>query len=197
MGQKGSQQKVSALTSSRAAPLVIVSGLPASGKTTLSRKLSDALSLPLLDKDDILEAMFDTLGVGDAAWRQRLSRASDEILQVLVRRSAGAVVTSFWRHPGVSSLSGTPTGWVASASTRVVEIYCECDPRVAADRFLQRERHPGHLDGAKRWEDLLYRFRDLAARGPLGVGPLLRVDTTAEVYVASLLGEVKVLLDLE
>ena len=40
--------------------LVVVSGLPASGKTTVGRALSHGLSLPLIDKDDILEAMFDS-----------------------------------------------------------------------------------------------------------------------------------------
>ena len=45
-----------------ARPLVVVSGLPVSGKSTVAAILNDALSLPLLDKDSILEALFDTLG---------------------------------------------------------------------------------------------------------------------------------------
>jgi hypothetical protein len=39
---------------------VVVSGLPASGKTTLARRLADGLGLPLLDKDDILDRLFET-----------------------------------------------------------------------------------------------------------------------------------------
>jgi shikimate kinase len=41
---------------------VAVSGLPASGKTVLGRALAGALDLPLLDKDEILESMFESLG---------------------------------------------------------------------------------------------------------------------------------------
>ena len=45
---------------------VVVSGLPASGKTTLAKSLALALGLRLLDKDDILESLFGPRsGVGE------------------------------------------------------------------------------------------------------------------------------------
>ena len=50
--------------------LVVVSGLPASGKSTVARTLAGALGLPLLDKDVFLEALFASDGIGDAAWRR-------------------------------------------------------------------------------------------------------------------------------
>lgn len=175
----------------RLSPFVVVSGLPASGKTTLSRHLASALALPLIDKDDILEGLFDALGVGDADWRQRLSRASDAILQRLARSSSGAVLTSFWRTPEISTHSGTPTEWIAALAQRVVEVYCVCDPEVAATRFINRVRHPGHLDSAKRHEEVLSNFRTLAAIGPLGVGTLIRVDTSDEVNLNAVVSEVK------
>ena len=72
-------------------PFLVMSGLPGSGKTTLGRSLARALDLPLLDKDEILEGLFDSLGIGDAEWRSRLSRAADEVLCRLARESGGAV----------------------------------------------------------------------------------------------------------
>ena len=62
-------------------PYVVISGLPGSGKTTLGRRLASLLNLPLIDKDDILDRLFESKGIGDAAWRRRLSRESDEILR--------------------------------------------------------------------------------------------------------------------
>jgi adenylylsulfate kinase-like enzyme len=176
-------------------PLVIVSGLPASGKTTLARKLAPALSLSLLDKDDILEGLFEALGIGDAYWRQRLSRASDEIFERLAKTSSGAVLTSFWRHSQMPSDSGTPVDWLVSTSQRIVEVYCVCDPDVAATRFIKRVRHPGHLDSAKQLEDVLANFRTLATMGPLGIGKLIRVDTSNDIDFNRVVRDVKTLLN--
>jgi len=76
---------------------IVVSGLPGSGKTTLARQLAPALNLPLIDKDEILDRLFDSKGVGDAKWRRTLSRESDAILQREAASLNGAVLVSFWR----------------------------------------------------------------------------------------------------
>jgi shikimate kinase len=51
-------------------PFVVLSGLPGSGKSTIGREIAAALSLPLIDKDDILARLFDgrglVTGCGDA-----------------------------------------------------------------------------------------------------------------------------------
>jgi len=72
-----------------------------------------------------------------------------------------------------------------------VEIHCVCDPQLAAQRFLNRSRHPGHLDREKGIEDLLSAFQELAALGPLGIGRLLQVDTTTEVDLDLVVSQVK------
>lgn len=71
---------------------VIVSGLPASGKTTVARMLAEELALPVIDKDVILESLYDSLGVGDQTWRYRLSRAADDILFARAAQAARAVL---------------------------------------------------------------------------------------------------------
>ena len=112
---------------------VVLSGLPCSGKSTLARRLAPALQLPVIDKDCILEELYESRGVGDALWRRRLSRESDVLFQAEAQTSAGAILVSFWHVPGMSPDSGTPTGWLAALSSRVVEVHCACAPEIAAE----------------------------------------------------------------
>ena len=42
--------------------LLIIAGMPASGKTTVSQKFSTALGYPILEKDALKEELFDTVG---------------------------------------------------------------------------------------------------------------------------------------
>src|SRR5262245_21187082 len=92
---------------------VVISGLPGSGKSTLAHRLAPALGLPVIDKDDILERLFESKGTGDHVWRRALSRESDRILHSDAEASNGAVVVSFWHQPGMSADSGTPTRWLS------------------------------------------------------------------------------------
>ena len=175
--------------------LYVISGLPASGKTTLARALANRLRVPVLDKDDILEALFDSLAAGPdypytPASRQRLSRASDTILRTLVTGIFSAVVVSFWRHPGSRGTSGTPVAWLTTAGVPVVEIYCQCPPELAKQRFLERDRHPGHCDQQRNADGGL-DFQAYAAQGPLGIGECVRIDTGDSVDLDTLLARLK------
>jgi glucokinase len=168
-------------------PFVVVSGLPGSGKTTLGRRLALALKLPLIDKDDILDRLFDTKGIGDSAWRRTLSRESDAILRRDADAADGAVLVSFWRQPGMPDDSGTPTEWLRKPSTRVVHVHCVCGAETAATRFLQRTRHPGHLDSAASYPEVLASLRALKALPPIAIGERIDVDTSAAPELNALL----------
>jgi len=167
---------------------LVLSGLPGSGKTSLGRSLACALDLPVLDKDEILVGLFDSLGVGDSDWRNRLSRAADEVLRRLAMQLSGAVLASFWRHPRSMSESGTSISWLSALPSPVVEVHCDCPPETAAQRFLARQRHVGHLDGQKRASEVVASFTRLAALGPLGIGSLVRVDTSEPVDIEAVVG---------
>jgi len=156
---------------------VVISGIPGSGKTTLGRKLAEALRLPFYDKDDILDGLFEGEGIGDAAWRKKLSRKSDEELVRLVEASAGGVLVSFWQTEQTGKESGTPTEWIRELPGKVLEVHCVCDPMLAATRFNERRRHAGHLDRNKPVVDAT-EFRRLASAGPLGLGEVTVIDTS-------------------
>jgi glucokinase len=156
---------------------IVVSGLPASGKTWISAAIAPLLGLPFLDKDDSLEALYDSRGIGDANWRTRLSRESDDLLRAAALDAGAAILTSFWRHLGQTG-GGTPSEWLEALPGPLVEVHCDCPAGVALERFLNRNRHPGHLDAERDVADLQRKFEGYAARGPLGLGTTIVVDTT-------------------
>jgi len=157
---------------------VVVSGLPGSGKSTLAHRLSPLLRLPVLDKDDELGALLALRGVADGAWRRRLSRESDEMLRRRALESTGALLVSFWRLPGMPDDSGTPTDWIHDLPGKLVHLWCQCTPAIAAERFHTRERHPGHLDGQGSYEATLSHFSELQRLEPLELGERILVDTS-------------------
>ena len=173
---------------------VVVSGLPGSGKTTLARPLAPALNLPLLDKDDILERLFESRGTGDMDWRRTLSRESDALLQREATESQGAVLASFWHLPGMPTNSGTPTRWLSELSAVVVNVRCECPPEIAAARFRQRKRHASHLDVESTHAEVLASLQAHAHLGPLEIGPAIDIDTTGARNMDVLLGEIRSIL---
>jgi len=166
---------------------VIISGVPASGKSTVARAIARKLALPVFDKDDFLESLFEGHGVGDMESRRALSRAADRAFRTQAERSAGGIITSWWKHPLSSSDSGTPIEWLASLRGSRVEVHCRCSPAVAAQRFLARRRHPGHLDSQWSYAELLARFTADASLGPLGVASLVEIETDRELEFGPLL----------
>ncbi|MFD0342182.1 AAA family ATPase [Streptomyces sp. NPDC127117] len=156
---------------------VVISGLPGSGKSTLARSLANQLSLPVLDKDVILESLYDSLGVGGHAWRSRLSRASDDIMFALAADAGRAVLDNWWHHE-------TAPGRLQSLAGLLIEVHCDCDVALAAERFQARTRHPGHLDPKLTPQQVADRVAAVRATypGPLQLGgPLLNVDTSCPV----------------
>jgi predicted kinase len=155
---------------------VLVGGWPGSGKSTLATALAVELGLPLLAKDEIKEALVDALGPpADVAASQRLGRAAVLAMLRVAARCPGAVLDSTWfdyARPLVAALPG-----------RVVELRTALPVEVARERYRARagRRHTGHLD-LERTEDELWG-RPVA---PLGVGPLVEVDTSGPVDVPAL-----------
>jgi glucokinase len=179
--------------------LVVMTGLPASGKSTLGAVLASALGWPLLDKDDFLESGFARHIEVDAEKRTRLSRHADLDFEASVRRCPAAVAASWWRHPRSPVASGTPTWWLRHDAGEVVEVHCQCPPEEAARRFLARRRHPGHQD--QRWtaEALSRHFAEQAGLGPLTAGQAIVVNTFGApdpVLVAALTRRVTATLEV-
>ena len=162
---------------------VVVSGPPASGKTTLARAIAPVLGLPLIAKDTIKQALMTVLPVADVAASRVVGRASVAALLAVAAESGGAVLESVWhRSYAVDDLRRLPGA--------VVEVFCRCDPVLTAKRYALRagSRDAGHFDASRATGEL---WNDEVARPVAGGWPVIEVDTTGPVDVRPLAAAIR------
>lgn len=163
--------------------LVMVNGLPGSGKTTLARRLAAELDAPVVSKDALKEALLYAVpasrpgGLGaiamDAAW----SLAAD--------LSGTVVVESWWFRP--RDLGFVEAGLCRCGEPPLVEVWCDVPAEIARARVVARRRGPMYED-AQRLADC---WEDWAARAePLSIGRVVRVDTSADVEISAVVRQI-------
>lgn len=180
--------------------LVIVSGPPAAGKTTLARGIGQRLGLPVFTKDDLKESLYDSLGGDDLDSSRRLGRASIDLLfnimEVQLSAGHGLIAESnFYARdhpPRFKRLA-------ERCPHRVVQVHCSASDEALVSRYRARgasgSRHPAHFDGpnvGRLRRGLSERIWD-----PLDVpGRLIRVDTSSfeAVNVDDVVAEIEVVL---
>ena len=162
---------------------VLVSGAPGAGKSTLAAPLAEALGFALVSKDHLKETLHDALQppAGDLAWSRRLGGAAMELLWMLSLRCPDVVLEANFRPH-----SALERARLDRIPGRIVEIYCACPPAECARRYAERARtaHPTHVITELMAEHLA------EFDGPVGVGPVITVDTTRPVNVDALARQV-------
>jgi len=170
------------------APLVVVvTGPPAAGKTTVAREIARSLRLPVIAKDTIKEALFDGLGIGDLAWSQRLGPPTFLIMLALLEESIAAdasvvVEANFVRGSEFATR-------LAALPARFVQVHCSAPLEVLLSRYEERKRHPGHVD-VERIE-ALQEAVESGRHEPLDLpGETIRLDTSHEIVLGEILSRI-------
>jgi predicted kinase len=157
---------------------VYISGRPGAGKSSLAFPLAAELGYSLVTKDLVKEALHDALYVPgsdefDLAWSRRLGAASFSLLWTLAAHAGDMVIEANFDPHNDEAL-----GQLRGLGGPTVEVHCACPAEVAHARYNARSRHEVHQG------TLPLSAMDKYDR-PVGIGPLITVDTAGPVAVAA------------
>lgn len=162
--------------------VVVVTGIPGSGKTTLANALSVQMGWPLISKDVVKEALFDALGTGDLQWSQRLGRAGHLVMYSLAATIPRVILEAHFQR-------GLAEPELLALNRRMVQVYCRCPIDVAAERYRRRiddpNRHAGHLPEHQSDEVIERWMKDASAPLDLPDALLIEIDTTVPVDIGT------------
>lgn len=156
--------------------VVLVNGIPASGKSTLVRALSQRFSLPVLTLDSLKEPFMSSFAPVDRQRNRQLGCAAYQAIWNIVGQSPADCVFLIDAWFGFQPKSVLEQGVKRADVGEVLEIWMQISPDAAVARYQSRltQRMPGH-PGA----EYLPELRRLAEEAqPMALGPLFRANAS-------------------
>lgn len=160
--------------------LVLINGLPGSGKSTLGRPLAETLNAHFLSKDAVKEALAACVDDGEGV-AEFGGIAMDTVWALARTLPKSVVIDSWWFKP--RDLRYAEAGIGRVRADRVVEVWCRVPADTARGRYTARRRSDLYRDRqhlADHWETWAEQAE------PLGLAPIVFVDTTQPVDCAEL-----------
>lgn len=164
--------------------VVLVNGVPASGKSTVTRQLSERFSLPVLTIDGIKEPFMAQFSRIDRVFNRQLGYAAYEVIWSIVRNAPPGCPFLVDAWFGFQSRETLVDYLEKAGVTRVLEVWNAVSPEVAVARYARRlgERRVGHPG-----EEYLPELAVLAANAePMALGPVFHVEQGGEAEYSRL-----------
>ncbi len=158
---------------------VLVNGVPASGKSSVARALSDATGWPVLALDTIKNPFLEILPPGDRLFNRTLGRASyAAIFDLIAEAPAGSTfIIDAWF--GFQPLETLSDHIARSGLGQLAEVWCNAAPETIGARYAARlDARPAGHPGADYVPELIELARRAA---PTGLAARFDVETTTPV----------------
>ena len=128
---------------------ILVTGIPAAGKSTMAEVISERLKLPVISKDAVKELLFDNVGFQSREEKVNLGIASMEIMYYvagqLMKAGQSFILENNFEYSSEQGIKKLLEKYQYS----VLTITLTGDYKVIYQRFLEREsspdRHRGHV----------------------------------------------------
>ncbi|MDE6977224.1 MAG: ATP-binding protein [Lachnospiraceae bacterium] len=128
---------------------ILVTGIPAAGKSTMAEAVSERLKLPVISKDTVKELLFDNVGFHSREKKVNLGIASMEIMYYVARQLMKTGQPFILENNFEYSSESGMKNLLEDYPYPVLTITLTGDYRVIYRRFLEREsspdRHRGHV----------------------------------------------------
>ena len=129
--------------------LIVIAGMPATGKSTLAAGLAEAFGYPVLEKDNIKEVLFDTLGFENYAQKRNLDIAANDVLlhvlETMLRAGRSVIAVNNFDSDSTAALCRL----IERYQPRCVSVFLGGDAQTLYERYVERDkrhlRHLGHV----------------------------------------------------
>lgn len=194
--------------------IIIIAGMPASGKSTVAAKISKAFGYPILEKDAIKEELFDTIGFTNYSEKRRHDVAATAVLlrctDALLQGGSSFICVNNFRPEVQTRLQEI----IHKHHCRCVTVFFGGDADMFYQRYVERDqkhlRHLGHvlqdyyppregdsLDYTMTRQEFAEKFEQLGMADFRIDGPRIEVDATypERIDVDALIQNIKTALE--
>lgn len=163
--------------------VILINGIPASGKSTVTRQLSATFNLPLLTIDGIKEPFMARFTDIDRPFNRQLGCAAYEVIWSIVGQSPAGCVWLVDAWFGFQPRETLQQLLQQAGVEKVLEVWNHISPKLAVSRYATRlqDRKTGHPG-----EGYLPELAQLAQWAePMRLGPVFTIDQQQPLEIAS------------
>ena len=163
--------------------IIIVQGPPASGKTSIAKKISSTFSFPHISRDLIQEWLSDVDTSNNKKIQSFCSHAGYELVFNLaseLSKGKGSFIVEGCFNPDLAPIRMKEL--IGNSNHTIVEIFLTAENNILVERYLNRagssERHSAHGAESSRGEELAKHLEEVTYR-PMRIGSkLIEIDNS-------------------